>query len=170
MKKTLIAILVALVVPAAASAHDGWHHHHHHALYAKLSGTGTLGSAHGTLASSKLGSGTFTSAVTTTGVATTRTGIRGTLSCASATDALTLTGSSTVSLTLTGKSCTWTPAGSTAGTSMFFGRGSNAKAFVVARSDGTVRGAVSMGIDRMLFTQFSVREHHAWQHAGDCDH
>ena len=172
MKKTLIAMLVALVLPAAASAHDGWHHHHHHhhALYAKLSGTGTLGSAQGTIASTKLGAGTFTSAVTTTGAATTRTGTRGTLSCVPATDALTLVGSSTVSLTLTGKSCTWTPVGSTASTSMFFGKGSNAKAFLVAKSDGTVRGAVFMGVDRMMFMQFSVREHDASRHTGDCDH
>jgi hypothetical protein len=142
MRKALIATLVALAVPAAASAHDGWHHHHHHALFAKLSGTGTLGSATGTMRSTKLGTGTFTSAVTTTGAAMTHTGDRGTLSCAPATDALTLTGSSTVSLTLAGRSCTWTPTGSTASTSMFFGRGSDAKAFLVAKSDDTVHGAV----------------------------
>jgi hypothetical protein len=170
MRKTLIATLVALAVPAAASAHGWHHHHHHHALYARLSGTGTLGSAHGTIASSKLGAGTFTSAVTTTGAATSRTGDRGTLSCAPATDALTLVGSSTVSLSLTGRSCTWTATGSTASTSMFFGHGSNAKAFLVAKSDGTVKGAVFMGVDRRLFTQFSVREHDAARHTGDCDH
>lgn len=171
MKKTLIALVVALAIPAAASAHDGWHHHHHHhALFAKLSGTGTLGSATGTIASAKLGAGTFASTMTTTGAATSRTGDRGTLTCAPATDALTLVGSSTVSLTLTGKSCTWTPAGSTASTAMFFGHGSNAKAFLVAKSDGTVRGAVFMGVDQTLFTQFSVREHDASLHAGDCDH
>jgi hypothetical protein len=144
MRKALIATLIALAVPAAASAHGWHHHHHHHALYARLSGTGTLASAHGTIASRKLGTGTFTSAVTTTGAATSRTGDRGTLSCAPATDALTLVGSSTVSLSLTGKSCTWTAAGSTTSTSMFFGRGSNAKAFLVAKSDGTVRGVVFM--------------------------
>jgi hypothetical protein len=165
MRKALIATLVALVVPAAASAHDGWHHHHHHALLAKLSGTGTLGSATGTLTSTKLGTGTFTSKVTTTAAATTHTDDRGTLSCAPATDALTLTGSSTVSLTLTGKSCTWTPAGSTVSTSMFFGRGSDAKAFLVAKSDGTVHGAVFRGFDQMLSTQFSAAEH-----TGGCDH
>jgi len=145
MRKTLIATLVALAVPAAASAHGWHHHHHHHALYARLSGSGTLASAHGSITSRKLGAGTFTSAVTTTGAATSRTGSRGTLSCAPATDALTLVGSSTVSLTLTGKSCTWTATGSTTSMSMFFGRGSNAKAFVVAKSDGTVKGAVFMG-------------------------
>jgi hypothetical protein len=173
MRKALIATFVALAIPAAASAHDGrhhHHHHHHHALYARLSGTGTLGSAHGSIASTKLGTGTFTSAVTTTGASTTHTGDRGTLSCAPATDALTLVGSSTVSLTLTGKSCTWTAAGSTTSTSMFFGRGSNAKAFLVAKSDGTVKGAVFMGVDRSLFSQFSVRERDALHHAGDCDH
>lgn len=167
MRKALIATLVALAVPAAASAHDGWHHHHHHALYAKLSGTGTLGSATGTMTSAKLGAGTFTSAVTTTGAATSRTGDRGTLSCAPATDALTLTGSSTVSLTLTGKSCTWTAAGSTTSTSMFFGRGSNAKAFLVAKSDGTVHGAVFMGVDRTLFREFSRERSHDFDDGQD---
>jgi hypothetical protein len=62
--------------------------------------TGTLGSAHGTLVSTKLGSGTFTSAVTTTG--------------------------------------------SNASTSMFFGRASAVAAFLVAKSDGSVHGAVFM--------------------------
>jgi hypothetical protein len=170
MRKALIVTLVALVVPAAASAHDGWHHHHHHALYARLSGTGTLGSATGTIDSAKLGAGTFRSAVTTTGAAVTRTGDRGTLSCAPATDALTLVGSSTVSLTLTGKSCMWTAAGSTTSTSMFFGRGSNAKAFLAVKSDGTVKGAVFMGVDQSLLTQFSDRERDASEHTGDCDH
>ena len=165
MRKALFATLVALAVPTAASAHDGWHHHHHHALYAKLAGTGTLGSATGTMTSTKLGTGTFTSSTTTTGAATSRSGDRGTLSCAPATDALTLTGSSTVSLTLTGKSCTWTAAGSTTSTSMFFGRDSNAnaKAFLVAKSDGTVKGAVFMGVDRTLFREFSATQSH------DCD-
>jgi hypothetical protein len=150
MRRALLATFVVLAVPAAASAHDGWHHHHHHALYARLSGAGTLGSAHGSIASRKLGTGTFTSAVTTTGASITRTGDRGTLSCAPATDALTLVGSSTVSLELTGKSCTWTATGSTTSTSIFFGRGSNAKAFLVAKSDGTVKGAVFRGVDRSL--------------------
>lgn len=158
MKKTLIATLIALAVPAAASAHG--RHHHHHALYAKLSGSGTLASSHGTIASTKLGAGTFTSAVTTTGAATTHTGDRGTLSCAPATDTLTLVGSSTVSLTLTGKSCTWTAAGSSTSTAMFFGRSSNARAFLAAKSDGTVRGAVFMGVDRMLFREFSATQSH----------
>jgi hypothetical protein len=165
MKKALIATAVALAFPAAASAH-----HHHHALFARLSGTGSLASASGTLTSNKLGTGTFKSTVTTTGAATTHTGDRGTLSCAPATDALTLTGSSTVSLTLTGKSCTFTAAGSTASTSMFFGRGSDAKAFLVVKSDGTVHGAVFKGFDQTLFTQFSTREHDAAENTGGCDH
>jgi hypothetical protein len=146
MRKALIATAVALAFPAAASAHQ--HHHHHHHAYAKLSGTGTLTSASGTMTSLKLGSGHFTSAVTTTGAAITRTGDRGTLTCAPATGSLTLVGSSTVSFSLTGKSCTWTAAGSTTSTSMFFGRGSNAMAFLVAKSDGTVRGAVFTRLDR----------------------
>ena len=148
MKKTLIAFLCALALPAAASAHFGHHHHHHHALYAKLSGTGSLASATGTLSSAKLGSGHFTSAVTTTGAATTRTGDRGTLTCAPATAVVTLVGSSTVALNLTGKSCTWTRTGSTTSTSGFAGRGSNAKVFLVAKSDGTVKGAVFMRTER----------------------
>jgi hypothetical protein len=179
MKRTLFTSLVAaaaLTVPAAASAHDGWHHHHHHhfrALYASLSGTGTLASSHGTIASNALGTGTFTSSVTTTGAAVTRTGDRGTLSCAPATDTLTLVGSSTVTVTLTGKSCTWTKAGATtAAGSMFWGRSSDGttKAFVVAKSDGTVKGAVFKGFDLGLMRTFAFREHDASHNTGDCDH
>jgi hypothetical protein len=176
MKKTLLIPLLAaaaLAVPAAASAHDGWHHHHHHALYATLNGTGTLASAHGTIASNALGAGTFTSSVSTTGAAVTHTTDRGTLSCAPATATLSLVGTSTVSTTLTGKSCTWTQAGATtAAGSMFWGRSSDrtTKAFVVAKSDGTVRGAVFKGFDLGLMRTFSVRQHDASQRTGGCDH
>ena len=141
MKKLLISILVALALPAAASAH-------HQGLYARLSGTGTLASANGTMSSMKLGTGTFHSTVSVTGAATTRTGEHGTLSCAPATATVTLTGTSTVSSTLTGRTCTFTRAGTTtAAGSLFFGRNAttNLKAFLVAKADGTVHGAVVTG-------------------------
>jgi hypothetical protein len=182
MKKLMTALIAtaALAVPAAASAHDGWHHRHHgHALYARLTGTGTLAGATGTIASDTLGAGTFRAAVTATAAATTRTGTRGTLACSPATAALTLTGSSTSVASLTGKTCTWTPAGSTASTSMFWGRdtsvagagvvGSVAKAFLVRKPDGSIRGAVFAGVDRSLFTQFAVRQRDASHRTGDCD-
>lgn len=176
MKKTLFLPLLAaaaLAVPAAASAHDGWHHHHHHALYATLSGTGTISSASGTMASNALGAGTFTSSIATTGAAVTRTSDRGTLTCAPATATLTLVGSSTVAATLTGKECTWTKAGAaTAAGSMFWGRSSDGttKAFVVAKADGTVKGAVFKGFDLGMMRTFAVREHDASQRTGGCDH
>ena len=173
MRKLLITTLIALVVPAAASAHDGWHHHHHGAL-ATLTGTsGTLASSSGTLTSDKLGNGTYTATVATTGAAVTRTGDRGTLSCAPATATLTLTGTSTTTATLTGKTCTWTPAGSaTAAGSMFWGRNADRtmKGFLFQRAGGNVKGAVFAGFDRQLFTQFAAREHDAARHTGDCDH
>lgn len=178
MKKTLFTSLVAaaaLAVPAAASAHDGWHHHqgwfHQRALYASLSGTGTLASAKGTLTSGVLGTGTFTSTVAATGAATTRTSDRGTLSCAPATATLTLAGTATATPTLIGRSCTWTTAGSTTVSgSMFWGRNSDTKAFVVAKPDGTVKGAVFKGYDLGLMRSFAVHEHVASSAAGGCDH
>jgi hypothetical protein len=144
MKKLLISIFVALALPAAASAH-------HHSLFARLSGTGTLANASGTMLSGTLGSGTFHAAVTVTAAATTHTGEHGTLSCAPATAAVTLTGTSTVSSTLTGRQCTFTRAGTTtAAGSLFAGRNTttNMKAFIVAKADGTVRGAVTTGFRR----------------------
>lgn len=184
-KKTRTAILALLAtallaLPSIASAHDGRHHHHHWgwrhaALYAKVSGTGTLASASGTMQSTKLGTGTFTSSVTTTGTAVTKTFDRGTLSCAPATATVSLVGTSTVTASLTGKSCTWTPTGSTTSTSMFWGRdadlnGMTAKAFLVQKSDGTVKGAVFAGVNHELLHQFSVRLDDASRHTGDCDH
>jgi hypothetical protein len=178
-KTLLLALLGAalLALPSVASAHGGKHHHwgwHHAALYAKLSGTGTLASANGTIASTKLGTGTFTSAVTTTGAATTKTFHRGTLSCSPATATVTLVGSSTVTATLTGKSCTWTPAGSTTSSAMFWGRGADvngaaAKGFLAQKSDGTVKGAIFAGHDEHLMRDFSVRLKHESHHTGDCD-
>lgn len=180
MRKLLIPLVMtaALAVPAAASAHHGRHHHfgfhHHHALFAKLSGTGTLASAQGSIESMKLGTGTFTSAVTPTGAAVSKTFDRGTLSCAPATATISLVGSSTVTANLTGKSCTWTPSGSTASSAMFWGRdpdmnGTIAKGFLFQKSDGTVKGAVFAGFDNDLFRQFSVRMDDASHHTGDCD-
>ena len=178
MKRILITLVMttALAVPAAAFAHDGHHHHwgwHHAALYAKLAGTGDLASAHGTIASTKLGTGTFTSAVTTTGAATTKTFHRGTLSCAPATAAISLVGTSTVTANLTGKSCTWTPTGSTTSAgSMFWGRNAdtNMKGFLAQKSDGTVKGAVFSGVNHELLRRFSVRLQDASHHTGDCSH
>jgi hypothetical protein len=194
-KKLLIPLIAAaaLTVPAGAAAHDGWHHHHHHALFAKLSGTGTSfaassATANGTIASDKLGTGTFTASIATNWAAKqTRTGDRGTLACAPATASLTLTGSSTANTTtanLTGKTCSWTPAGATAPAgSMFFGKdmsvhatgsvanldGTVEKAFLMQKADGSVRGAVFAGFDRQRFEFFAAREHDAARHTGDCD-
>jgi len=151
MKKLLIAIVVALAIPAAASAH-------HHSLFARLSGTGTLANANGTMLSGKLGTGTFHAAVTVTRAATTHTGFHGTLSCAPASATVTLTGTSTVTSTLTGKQCTFTPVGTTtAAGSLFAGRNTttNMKALVLAKANGTVRGVVATGFHR---------------HGGDDDH
>ena len=181
MRKLLITLVMttALAVPAVASAHHGGHHHwgwQHAALYAKLAGTGTLSSASGTIDSTKLGAGTFTSAVTTTGTAMTKTFDRGTLSCAPATATISLVGTSTVTANLTGKSCTWTPTGSTTSAgSMFWGRdsdlnGMSAKGFLFQKSDGTVKGAVFAGVNHDLLHQFSVRLGDASHHTGDCDH
>ncbi len=184
MRKFLLPLLAtaALVTPAAAAAH-GWHHHH---ALAKLSGTGTsfanaTATASGQIVrSEKLGLGTFAASLATDwSKATTRTGERGTLSCAPATATLTLTGANvanTASASLTGKTCTFTK---TDGTVVrgFLGRGTatgtgtlsaltTAKAFLVQRSDGTVRGAVFGGRKdaegtRLTFaTALSFGEHH----------
>jgi hypothetical protein len=195
-KKLLIPLIAAaaLTVPAGAAAHDGWHHHHHHALFAKLSGTGTSfagssATAGGSIASDKLGTGTFNASIATNWAsAQTRTGDKGTLACAPATATLTLTGASTANTTtanLTGKTCKWTPAGATAPAgSMFFGKdasvsatgavanlqGTVEKAFLMQKSDGTVRGAVFAGFDMRRFELFAAREHDASRHTGDCDH
>ena len=176
MKKLLITLVMttALAVPAAAAAHGGKHHHwgwRHAALYAKLSGTGSLASASGTIASTKLGTGTFTSAVTTTGAAVTKTFDRGTLSCAPATATISLVGTSTVTANLTGKSCTWTPTGSTTSAgSMFWGWSATMKGFLAQKSDGTVKGAVFSGVNHELLRRFSVRLEDASHHTGDCSH
>jgi hypothetical protein len=195
-RKLLIPLLAAaaLALPAAAAAHDGWHPHHHHALFAKLTGTGTSlagssATASGTIASDKLGAGTFAATVATNwAAAKTRTGDRGTLSCAPATATLTLTGASTANTTtanLTGKTCKWTPAGATSPAgSMFMGKdakvsatgsvaglaGSVEKAFLIQKADGTVKGAVFAGMELHTFALFAAREHDAARHTGDCDH
>jgi hypothetical protein len=192
MRRLLLSLLAvaALATPSAALAHGRWHHHH--SLLAKLSGTGTSfagssATASGSVAmSDMLGNGTFSATITTDWTkATTRTGDRGTLSCAPSTAALTLTGaisSNTVSGTLTGKTCKWTP---TTGSvvSGFFGRGtvtgagtaakltgSTGEAFLVQRSDGTVKGGVFAGFRGERFSSFAAREHDASRLTGDCDH
>jgi hypothetical protein len=194
MKRLLTALVAvtALAVPAAASAHHG-HGWHHRALLASVSGTGASfanpsAAVSGSIArSEKLGAGTFAATVTTDWTkATTRTGTRGTLSCAPASTALTLTGataSNTLSSTLTGKTCKWTPTGGTT-TSAFFGRGTatgagalagltgkTAKAWLIQKSDGSVKGAVFAGVrERRSLSLFAVGERHAKHEAGDCDH
>jgi hypothetical protein len=194
MKKLLTALVAvtALAVPAAASAHDG-HGWHHRSLLASVSGTGASfaspsAAVSGSIArSEKLGAGTFAATVTTDWTkATTRTGMRGTLSCAPASAALTLTGataSNTLSSTLTGKTCKWTPTGGTT-TSAFFGRGTatgagalasltgkTAKTWLIQKSDGSVKGAVFAGVrERRSLSLFAVGERRAKHAAGDCDH
>jgi hypothetical protein len=191
MKKLLLPLLAtaALAVPAAASAHHGWHHHH--AFLAKLSGTGTTftgtsATASGSIASDKLGTGTFAASIATDWTkATTHTGTRGTLACAPATTTLTLTGANTADTThatLTGKTCKWTPTSGSA-VSAYFGRGAvtgtgalasitgNEKAFLMQKADGSVSGAVFAGDhDRMFKTEFADREQAAAHKTGDCDH
>jgi hypothetical protein len=194
MKQILLTLFAtaALAVPGAALAHGGHFGHHHHATLAKLAGTGTSfagasATASGSIAmSAKLGTGTFSAAITTDlAKATTRSGDHGTLSCAPSTAALTLTGataSNTLSGTLTGKTCTWTPKTGTA-VSAFFGRGSvtgggaladltgkSGKAFLMQKSDGTVKGAVFAGSRGERSLLFSVGERHARHAAGDCGH
>jgi hypothetical protein len=200
MKKLLLPLLAtaALAVPAAASAHHRHHGdfrffgRHHHALLAKVSGTGTSfagasATASGSIVrSDKLGTGTFAAAITNdTTKAQTRTGSRGTLTCMPSTATVTLTGTNTADTThatLTGKTCTFTPTGGSA-VSAFFGRGAvtgtgavagltggNEKAFLVQRSDGTVKGAVFAGTDERFFDQFMAGRRAAEHEAGDCDH
>jgi hypothetical protein len=150
MKRILLTLIAgaALAAPTAAFAHGGWRHHHH-GLYAKLSGTGTsfsgtTATASGSIVKGTLaGSGAFSLSLSTTwSSATTKTGDRGTLSCAPATASLTLAGNGS---TLTGKTCSFTK---TDGTVLrgFFGKGTaNGKAerlWLLQKSDGTVKGVV----------------------------
>jgi hypothetical protein len=194
MKKmlTVLVAVTALVVPAAASAHHG-HGWHHRSLLASVSGTGasftnSSAAVSGSIAKSeKLGTGTFAATVTTDWTkATTRTGTKGTLACAPASTALTLTGTTaanTLHATLTGKTCKWTPTGGTT-TSAFFGRGTatgagalanltgkTAKAWLMQKSDGSVKGAVFAGVrEERSLSLFTMGERHAAHEAGDCDH
>jgi hypothetical protein len=150
MKRILIALIAtaALAAPTAAFAHDGWHHHHH-GLYAKLSGTGTTFSGTSATASGSIvkgtiaASGAFSVSLSTTwSSATTKTGDRGTLSCAPATASLTLAGNGS---TLTGKTCAFTKTDG-AVVRGFFGKGTvNGKTerlWLLQKSDGTVKGIV----------------------------
>ena len=191
MKTLLFPLLTAaaLAVPAGALAHDGWPHH---AVLAKVFGTGsTFGaataSASGSIArSEKLGAGTFSASLSTDWTkAASRTGDRGTVSCAPSTATLTLTGattSNTVTASLTGKACTWTPKTGDA-VNAFFGRGTatgagalatltgkTAKTFLVRRADGTVKGAVAAGSRGARSLLFSLGERRARHDAGDCGH
>lgn len=189
----------ALAAPAVGSANHGHHGDrgnalfrvHRHAILAKLSGTGTsfasaAATASGSIArSDKLGAGTFAASIATdSSKATTRTRGHGTLTCAPATATLTLTGTNTADTThatLTGRTCTWTPTGGSA-VSAFFGRGAvtgtgalasvtgNEKAFLFEKADGTVKGAVFVGLNQTLQHQFAFSQHEAAHKTGDCDH
>jgi hypothetical protein len=194
VRKLLLPLLAAaaLAAPVAAMAHGSWFGRHH-ALLARLSGTGTSfagasATASGTaVGDPNVGTGTFAATITNdTAHAVTRTGDRGTLTCAPATATLTVTGATTTNAakaTLTGRTCTWTPtSGSAIGA--FFGRGSatgagtlasltgqTEKAFIVRKADGTVHGAVFAGTaQRMFAEEFAVREHDAASETGHCDH
>ena len=191
MRKLLFPLLAAaaLVVPAGALAHDGWHHH---SVLARVSGTGsTFGaataSASGSFArSDKLGAGTFSVSLSTDWTkAMSHAGDRGTVSCAPSTATLTLTGLTTTNIvtsSLTGRACTWTPKTGNA-VSAFFGRGTatgagalatltgkTAKAFLVRKADGTVKGAVFAGSRGERSLLFSLGERQARHDTGDCGH
>ena len=203
MKKTLITLVAvaALAVPTAAYAHDGQGHHfgHHHAngLFTKVSGTGssfaaTSATATGTVAGEGLlSAGTFSATLTTTWAsADTKTSDHGTLSCAPATLALTVTDSASsansTSGTLTGKTCTFKKTDGTVFTG-FFGKGAatgtgtlagvtgDEHAFLSQKADGTVKGAVFGGFAHMLGTQFTTEhkqftsdQKNAEHKTGDC--
>ena len=190
MRKLMLPLLAvaALAVPAGALAHDGWHH----STLARISGTGSTfaastASASGSIVrSDKLGTGSFTASLTTAWTkATTRTGDRGTVSCAPSTATVALTGApstNTLTATFTGKACTWTPKAGGA-VSAFFGRGTatgagvlatltgkTAKTFLVRKADGTVKGAVLAGSRDERSRLFSLGERQARHDAGDCGH
>ena len=192
MRKLMLLLLAtaALALPAAASAH-GWHHHHH-GLFTRLTGTGTsFGGSSATasgsvVAGSPLASGTFAATLTTDlSQATSRTSEHGTLSCAPATLALTVTDSAstanTTSGTLTGKTCTFTKTdgtvfrgffgkGSITGTGTLSGLTGMERAFLTQKADGTVRGAVFAGFDQVLSAHFTAQKQDAEHHTGGaCD-
>jgi hypothetical protein len=215
MRKLLIAIFAtaALAIPAAASAHGLHHHHgqqghanhglhvlangmhngmHMHALFTKLSGTGTSfagasATASGTIAAGgPLASGTFAATLTTNlSAATTKTNDHGTLSCAPASLALTITDSAsaanTASGTLTGKTCSFTKSDGTIFRG-FFGKGTvtgagtlsgltgTERAFLTQKADGTVKGAVFAGFGEGMGQKvFAAREMDAAHTTGNCD-
>jgi hypothetical protein len=192
MKRLLLPLLAtaALVAPAAALGHGTWHHR---AVLAKLTGTGTSfggasANASGTLVgrSDKLASGTFSvSLANDLAHATTKTSDRGTLTCEPATASLTLTDSvsaaNKVAATLAGKTCTWTKTGSTDVIRAFFGRGTatgagtlaavtgkTAKAFLMQKADGSVKGATFAGHRGEGSLLFSLDERRA-AHESGCD-
>ncbi|HVA29722.1 MAG TPA: hypothetical protein VMU58_00500 [Gaiellaceae bacterium] len=190
----LIAAAAVLALPAVASANDGHSSHHNkghrHGLFTKLTGTGTSfagtsATATGTVAGKGLlASGTFTATLSTTwSQATTKTRDHGTLSCAPATLALTITDSAsaanTTTGTITGKTCAFTK---TDGTVVrgFFGNGTatgagtlaaltgTERAFLSQKADGTVKGAVFAGVGVVLHREFTARENTASNQTGHC--
>ena len=196
MKKILLTLLAtaALAAPSAALAHGGHGWWHHHAGLAMLTGTGTsfggaTATASGTLVSrsDKLATGTFSLSLTSDlSKVTTKTFGRGTLTCAPATASLTLTDGASAANTATGalagNTCSWTKTGSTDTVRSFFGRGKatgagtlagltgkTAKAFIVQKADGTVKGAVFAGRGGERSLSFTKSERQA-KHASGCDH
>jgi hypothetical protein len=196
MRKLFLALLAtaALAVPSAAFAHHGHGWSHHHATLAKLTGTGSsfggaTASASGTIVgrSDKLATGTFSVSLTNDlSKVTTKTSDRGTLSCAPATASLTLvdaaSSANTATAALTGKTCSWTKTGSADTIRAFFGRGTTtgagtlagltgetAKAFLVQKADGSVKGAVFAGHRGERSLLFSMSENRA-KHSSGCDH
>jgi hypothetical protein len=198
MRKLLIMIFAAaaLALPVAASAHDGGHfnnglHHGAHGLFTKLAGTGSSfagnsATASGTIvAGNPLASGTFAATLTTDwSQSTSKTGQHGTLACAPASLALTLTdsasSSNTTSGTLTGKTCTFTKSDGTVFRG-FFGKGSVTgagtlsgvtgmeRAFVTQKADGTVKGAVFAGFGQVLGQHYTAQKIDAAHATGTCD-
>jgi hypothetical protein len=197
MRKLLIMIFAAaaLALPVAASAHNGHHNHglHHgmHGLFTKLSGTGSSfagasATASGSIvAGNPLASGTFAATLTTDwSQATSKTGEHGTLLCAPASLALTLTdsasSSNTASSTVTGKTCAFTKSDGTVFRG-FFGKGSVTgagtlsgltgmeRAFLTQKADGTVKGAVFAGFGQVLGQHYTAQKIDAAHKTGTCD-
>jgi len=192
----LVAAAAVLALPAVASANDGHHdgHHdngHHHGLFTKLTGTGTSfagtsATATGTVAGNGLlASGTFSGTLSTTwSQSTTKTNDRGTLVCAPATLALTITDSASIANattgTIAGKTCTFTKSdgtmfrgffgnGAVTGVGTLAGLTGSERAFLSQRSDGTVKGAVFAGVGLVLHREFTAREHAAERQDGNRD-
>jgi hypothetical protein len=191
MRTTLISLVAAaaLALPAAAFAHGGhhggWHRgwtqasagffaakdkdSHSASGFTKLTGAGsTFGAATSTVSGTVAPSGTFSATLTTNwSTAMSKTFTLGTVSCASATASLTLSGSTTPD-SFTGKTCSWTPAGGTA-VYGFFGTDSNGMRLVLKQApSGAVAGVAFGGaVEPMMGAKlFSKSTAHAMEGCG----